>query len=235
MKFMVFDQVKLRLRGTVPAFAFTVIFALAALLCLGPSPVRAQSPQEDTNPVNSMLGFFGMQFDKDKEDIDYRARAPLVIPPRLDLPAPKQAARGADWPKDPQIEERRHAAVAAQRPAPQITPNTRVEMSAAELQAQRHADAPAAGPPDDCQAGAGTPICLYTPWKLLQSFGSPSQINTADIGVEPPRKYLTEPPPGYRKPTAAASATIEAPHDTPDESDPKAYIRSQQHKTSVDN
>ncbi len=56
------------------------IFAAAALI--GAAPARAQAPQEDTNPLNSVLGFVGMQFDKEKEDIDYRARAPLVVPPQ---------------------------------------------------------------------------------------------------------------------------------------------------------
>jgi hypothetical protein len=230
---MVFDQVTMRLKGALraaaPAFAFAAVFAL------GGSPARAQAPQEDTNPLNSVLGFIGMQFDKDKEDIDYRARAPLVVPPRLDLPQPKQVAHGADWPKDQTVEERRHAAVAAQRPAPQITPNTRVELSPQEVAGGPRGDLPTAGPPDECQPGAGTPICLYTPWKILQSVAGGSRPDTVEPGVEPARKYLTEPPVGYRKPTATASATIDAPKETPDASDTRAYIRSQQHKTSVDN
>jgi hypothetical protein len=234
MNFMVFDHVQTRLKTPLRAFApaLAFIFALAVIA----SPARAQAPQEDTNPLNSVLGFIGMQFDKDKEDIDYRARAPLVVPPRLDLPQPKQVAHNADWPKDRQIEERRHAAVAAQRPAPQITPNTRVELSPREVAGSPRSDLPSAGPPDDCQPGAGTPICLYTPWKILQSLGGGgSRPDTVETGVEPARTYLTEPPPGYRKPTATATATIEAPKDRPDAADAAAYARTQQHKISVDN
>ncbi len=232
MNVMVFDDFSMRL--SAPALAFSAIFAASALI--GATPARAQAPQEDTNPLNSVLGFVGMQFDKDKEDIDYRARAPLVIPPKLDLPPPKQAARGADWPKDPNIEERRHAAAEAQRPAPQITPNTRVEMSANELQSTR-GELPKEGPPDDCQASAGTPICLYTPWQILKSMTGlgGAKPDTVQVGDgEPTRTYLTEPPPGYRKPTATATATIDAPKDGPDAADAQAYVRSQQHKTSVD-
>ena len=229
---MVFDMFKLR--PGAAALAFAAIFAASALI--GAAPAQAQAPQEDTNPVNSVLGFIGMQFDKDKEDIDYRARAPLVIPPKLDLPAPKQVAHDANWPKDPNIEERRHAAAAAQRPAPQITPNTRVEMSANELQSTR-GDLPKDGPPDDCQVSAGTPICLYTPWQILKSVtglggGKPDTVQVGD--EEPGRTYLTEPPSGYRRPTATATATMEAPKDAPDAADAQAYVRSQQHKTSVD-
>ncbi len=232
---MVSDTDKTRKRVAPTSLPVAGFLALAVVgVGLGASPARAQAPQEDTNPLNSVLGFFGMQFDKDRESIDYRARAPLVVPPRLDLPKPKQVAHNADWPDDPDIAERRRHAAAAQRPAPQITPNTRVEMSQQELEGGPRADLPKDGPPDDCQPGAGTPICLYTPWKILQSMvnGKP---DTVDAGVEPKRGYLTEPPPGYRKPTATASATIEPPKEAPDAADTQAYIRSQQRKASVDN
>ena len=131
------------------------------------------------------------------------------------------------------IAERR-AALNSRRPAPQITPNSRVEMSQAELQQGRGA-LPTDGPPDECQAGAGTPICLYAPWKALQAIVGGSQSDVVQPGPEPQRKYLTEPPPGYRKATGVAKATIEAPKDQPDAVDPGAYIRSQRHKISVDN
>ncbi len=233
MNVMVSDRIKMRIGAAAPALRLVAgVFVLAAV---GVSPARAQAPSEDTNPVNSVLGFFGMQFDKDKEDIDYRARAPLVVPPRLDLPKPKQVAHGPDWPTDPDITERRHAAAAAQRPAPQLTPQARAELSPQEIEGGR-ADLPKEGPSDDCQSGAGTPICLYTPWKILQSvLPGGSKPDTIEAGVEPPRNYLTEPPTGYRKATATANATLEAPKETPDAADTQAYNRSQQHKTSVDN
>jgi hypothetical protein len=59
--------------------------------------------------------------------------------------------------------------------------------------------------------------------------------DTVQPGPEPPRKYLTEPPAGYRQATGVAKATIDAPKDQPDAADPGAYIRSQRLKTSVDN
>ena len=222
-----------RLRFCAPAFAFAAIFAASALM--GAAPARAQAPQEDTNPLNSVLGFVGMQFDKEKEDIDYRARAPLVVPPKFDLPEPKQAARDPNWPKDPDIEQRRHAAAAAQRPAPQITPNTRAELSPQELAGASKSQLPTAGPPDDCQASAGTPVCLYAPIKALQqATGLMKPDSVVVAGEEPPRTYLTEPPPGYRKASATTSSSGEAVKTAPDAADPGAYIRSQAHKTSVD-
>src|SRR6202022_376968 len=154
---------KLMISGIVPGRGLGPAAAVAALLTLvafsSAAPARAQ---EDTNMFNSVLGFVGMQFDKEQGSIDYRARAPIVVPPRTDLPPPKEAVRGPAWPKDPDIAAERRAALDSRRPAPQLTPNSRVEMSQTELQ-QGRGPLPSDGPPDECQAGAGTPPCLYTP------------------------------------------------------------------------
>ncbi len=54
-------------------------------------------------------------------------------------------------------------------------------------------------------------------------------------GEEPPREYLTQPPPGFRKPTQVVKATREAVKEKVDDGDAAAYIREQaRHKTSVD-
>ncbi len=209
--------------------------AVAGLLSVaGFSSATPAWAVEDTNMFNSVLGFVGMQFDKEQDSIDYRARAPIVVPPRTDLPPPNGAVRGPAWPNDPDIAAERRAALDSRRPAPQLTPNSRVEMSQTELQ-QGRGPLPSGGPPDECQAGAGTPLCLYTPWKVLKSVVTGFQADTVQPGPEPPRRYLTEPPVGYRQATGVAKATIEAPKDQPDAADPGAFIRSQRPKTSVDN
>jgi hypothetical protein len=226
---------RIMISGIVPGRGLGLAAAVAALLTLAAfssaAPARAQ---EDTNMFNSVLGFVGMQFDKEQDSIDYRARAPIVVPPRTDLPPPKEAVGDPAWPKDPDVVEERRKAMDSRRPAPQITPNRRVEMSQTELQ-QGKGPMPTDGPPDECQAGAGTPICLYAPWKALKSVVTGFHSDTVQPGPEPKRRYLTEPPPGYRKATGVAKATIEPPKDQPDTADPGAYTRSQAHKTSVDN
>src|ERR1700737_3412872 len=214
---------KLMISGIVPGRGLGPAAAVAALLTLvafsSAAPARAQ---EDTNMFNSVLGFVGMQFDKEQDSIDYRARAPIVVPPRTDLPPPKEAARGPAWPKDPDIAAERRAALDSRRPAPQLTPNSRVEMSQTELRRQGRGPLPSDGPPDECQAGAGTALCLYTPWKVLKSVVTGFHSDTVQPGPEPPRKYLTEPPAGYRQATGVAKATVEAPKDQPDAADPGA-------------
>ncbi len=208
--------------------------AMTALLCVaGLASALPARAQEDTNMFKSVLGFFGKQFDKQQESIDYRARAPIVVPPRTDLPPPKAAVRDPAWPKDPDIASERRAALDSRRPAPQLKPNSRAEMSQSELQRGR-GPLPSDGPPDECQAGAGKALCLYTPWKVLKSFVTGFHSDTVQPGPEPPRKYLTEPPAGYRQATGVAKATIEPPKDQPDATDP-GDIRSQRPKTAVDN
>ena len=227
LDFMIFDMVLRHRLGLATA----VVGLLSVSGFSGATPAWAE---EDTNMFNSVLGFVGMQFDKEQDSIDYRARAPIVVPPGTDLPPPKEAVRSSAWPKDPDIAAERRAALDSRRPAPQLTPNSRVEMSQTELQ-QGRGPLPSDGPPDECQAGAGTPLCLYTPWKVLKSVVTGFHSDTVQPGPEPPRKYLTEPPMGYRQATGVAKATIDAPKDQPDAADPGAYIRSQRPKTSVDN
>jgi hypothetical protein len=237
---MVCNRVKVRARLEIMAGgAFQFLGILMLFGTIGLSPARAQAPQEDTNPLNSVLGFVGMQFDKDKESIDYRARPPIVVPPHLDLPKPKEIVHDASWPNDPDAAERRHAAAARLTPAPQLTPQARAELTPAEMQSASRTDLPAEGPADNCQAGAGTPICIYAPWKMLQNavgkIGGSKSDTVFLPGVEPSRAYLTEPPGGYRKPTGAATATMDPPKEQPDAADTGAYVRSQQHKASADN
>ncbi|VFU10840.1 conserved exported protein of unknown function [Methylocella tundrae] len=222
---MVSDRVKTRPSAAAPSLQLiAAIFALAA--SIDASPAWAQAPEQGGNPVNSVLGFFGMQPDKSKEEIDYRARAPLVVPPRFDLPKPKEVAHGADWPNDPDISERRHAAAAAQRPAPQARGET------ASQEEGGRAEAPGAGgTPDDCQPGA---LCINAPWKILQNMvggvtGAKPETDTVATGEEPPRNYLTEPPSGYRKPLEDATATAEPAKETPDPANTKAYVGPQPH------
>ena len=53
--------------------------------------------------------------DGTEKGIDYRERSPLVVPPKLNLPPPEtaNAAPKPNWPKDPDVEERRKARLAA--------------------------------------------------------------------------------------------------------------------------
>ncbi len=202
---------------------FSFLAAMTALLCAG---VLTGAPQARAQEAGkSLLGFFGLQSNKDDESIDYRARAPIVVPPRLDLPKPEAAARDPSWPKDPDVAAERRAALDSHTPAAQVTPSAQAEKGSL----------PAEGPPDECQA-SGSALCLSTPWKILKSVTNGfTSSDTVQAGPEPVRKFLTEPPPGYRHPAGVANAANEATKDKPAPADTAASIRPQRPKTSIEN
>ena len=180
-----------------------------------------------------MLGFVGMAPNKDQDSIDYRTRAPIVVPPRTDLPPPVEAVRNPAWPKDTDVEEERRAALGSRRPAPQTTPNAPGVAAGTELREGSGA-LPPDGPPDECQSGGTMAICLSTPMKVVKSIMSGFHQEDVALGPEPQRKYLTEPPPGFRKPTGTgiAKANIETPKD---KTGPGNYFTSQLPKSPAPN
>jgi hypothetical protein len=222
------EEVQPRAKRVARLLALTAL-AFPALVC----PIQARA-QDDTNTFNSLLGFFGMQFDKEDAHIDYRARPPLVVPPRNDLPPPKEAKRDPNWPDDPDVMARRRAALDSKRPAPQDFLNKRAELSPQEAAGRKAqtSQAKAKGEEEDesrCLLNgpaSGEHSCLYAPWKLLQTVFGGEASDKVEPGVEPPRRYLTEPPAGYRSATAATTATNDAPREQPDAADPGAYIRA---------
>ena len=77
---------------------------LAGGLLLAATPAFAQEGVLFQNLVKGM-GLFG----SDKDDIDYKQRAPLVVPPSSALPKPQEpgATRTAAWPDDPDVARRK--------------------------------------------------------------------------------------------------------------------------------
>ncbi len=230
---MVFDRLKLSQKTCVAA---------AGAVLLGASYAAPAKAFEDTNTFNSVMGFFGMQADKEQDSIDYRARAPLVVPPKMDLPPPKaaDAGRPQDWPTDPDVIARRKALADSHRPAPQITPNTRAELSKEEMMKGRSEDTTVTvdNRGDSCGAFGGASACSGSAWDYVTQklgVGKKEEETVVLSGKEEPRKYLTEPPPGYRVPTAKVKDTPDKPKFAPDDGDAQAYIRKEQaHKHSVD-
>jgi hypothetical protein len=229
---MVFDR-------SQPKISLAAIGGVLMLGALSMAPVQAA---EDTNMFNSVLGFVGLQFDKDDQTaIDYRARAPLVLPPKMDLPPPQTASthRPADWPVDPDVVKRRKELAESLRPAPQITPNTRAELTKEQLMANRGESVVVDEKPDNgCSAFAGTSMCVSSPWQYVsQKMGLAKKEDEKVVlsGQEPPRKYLTEPPPGYRVPTADTKLINDRVKAEPDAGDAQAYQRKEQRRIhSVD-
>jgi hypothetical protein len=186
--------------------------AQAALISIAVSSSAAPAlTQENANTVSSMLGFFSGEpgKDKDQDSIDYHARPPLVVPPRYELPQPKEVTRDPSWPKDPDAAAERRAALDSRRPAPQTAPGPKDGSPQGDVQ-EHKAELPSDGPADECQAGSGVALCLSTPFRVLKSIVTGFHSDPVQPGAEPPRKYLTEPPPGYRQAVGTAKASTEA-------------------------
>jgi hypothetical protein len=81
-------------RLVVACFAGALAFSLS-----GVAPAYAADDEEEAFELQFLKKMFGIQ---DQGPIDYRERAPLVVPPTRNLPSPEQvsAASNPAWPQD---------------------------------------------------------------------------------------------------------------------------------------
>ena len=82
------------------------LIALFGLGLLSAAPALAADDGQE-GLFDSILGIVGVG-DKKAPEIDYRDRAPLVLPPKMALrqPLPSGAQRPAAWPNDPDVARR---------------------------------------------------------------------------------------------------------------------------------
>src|SRR5216684_9147659 len=206
-----------RLRRAAAAAAV----ALALALAWSAGSARAEDANDDENvPLDTKLF---RQFMKDlglsrSGDglIEYRERAPLVVPPSRELPPPRDEAEVATktpaWPKDPDV-ARRKQELAAEKA--KLKGNLSVEEQMRALRPDE-LDKPGAGEKKSADAkGAGKspedtsrplmPSDLGT--KTEKIFGSiwssftPAKPESAPFTGEPPREGMTAPPSGYQTPS----------------------------------
>jgi len=204
-----------------------------------PGPARAEEGNQTLRQIFGLVT--GDTGQKDTDGIDYRERPPLVLPPKMELPPPQAAVEKPNpaWPNDPDLGRLKKLKAEAKVPARQVNEATaNPHISQAELEKGRIAAEYPKSPQQNPCDYSNAPECLYTPWAILKKVGNNAGKEDKDIltpGEEPPREYLTEPPPGFRKPTQVVKATREAPKEKEDASYAGAYIRQQaRHKTSVD-
>ncbi|MEI5666099.1 hypothetical protein WBO78_14220 [Bosea sp. CCNWLW174] len=179
---------------------------LAGGLLLATTPAFAQEGMLFKNLVDGM-GLFG----RDKADIEYKQRAPLVVPPSSTLPKPQEAGanRSAAWPDDPDVARRK-----AERDSSNILfstteayrANTRPLMSQEELRRGRVAGR--ANGPEGIVPDHNTGNNQIEPIRIGRDMAArQAQTDTSNLayGTEPARRFLHEPPTGYRRPAATAA------------------------------
>jgi hypothetical protein len=138
--------------------------------------------------------------------IEYRERAPLVLPPSRDLPPPEApATTDASWPKDPDVERARRDIEDEKLPATQSwryianreDPN---RISTEELRGGRVSGrGPATGPSEQERLN---PVLSASE---LNKGRAAAKVDDWSKNGEPKRVRLTDPPPGYRTPAESAA------------------------------
>ena len=200
------------------------IFAACALgLGLAAAPARAGDDGEAPlwEGIASTLGLasvFGSKSEDKSGSIEYRDRAKLVVPPKVELPPPVASPTqgSASWPHDPDVERAKKEKAEAEKPVHVFTSNGRmiripppatgdnvVTMSATAGQG------PGQRP---CNSGPGV-ACQTRPapsinWNPLTWVGLEKKPQTV-LGPEPDRDWLTDPPKGYREPVEGAGVRLD--------------------------
>jgi len=187
--------------------------AALILASFGTAPALAQ--QDYLKDLTDLVGLTSPEVP----DINYRERAPLVVPPNEKLTQPVGAGQPADprWPLDPDEVARKKAADNARVPATIAARNRadlrdRPALTPAERRALGRSDTPGAA---DNQPRIAKGDSSREEWihpDTLRSFRAldPEQPKLAP-GVEPPRRALTDPPKGLRLP--AGNAPLVATRD----------------------
>jgi hypothetical protein len=174
--------------------------ALGGLL----AAVSFAEPAKAQGVLDFAKNILGIQ--DEKPEIAYPERAPLVVPPKLQLREPQQPASAGNpnWPKDPDVEARRAAAEAAKGPSPELRNIGRSPvLSVDEMRAPGRRPS-GATTTATAQPWPERPVLSVQEMRDLDAKGRASQQAPIVSGVEPPRRYLTDPPTGYRKPAPGA-------------------------------
>ncbi len=101
------------------ALAAALALTMTLTMTWASSSAWAQNAEDEDLPADTkffrkLFKEFGMQ--RDDERLEYRERAPLVVPPSRSLPAPQSAdtvARNPAWPKDPDVRRRNESVTTA--------------------------------------------------------------------------------------------------------------------------
>lgn len=195
------------------------MIALAvAAPCLGPAAARAGD--DGAAPlwegIGSIFGPLVGLGNKEADPITYQEHGKLVVPKSLDLPHPGGAAvtNGGPWPLNQEVQRKK---IAKDKEKDQIAgvgnarlrythpfPNAPVTMNAGD-QPQGAAPEQAGGAKTESSSLLGNLNPLG--WVGLNK-------GPAELGPEPDRDWLTDPPKGYRAPVAAATSSAAAAQRT---------------------
>jgi hypothetical protein len=199
-----------RQRRSAAGLAGTLTVALALACGTGSTFAEEEDVPLDTKIIRGFLKDLGLQRDGDAV-IEYRERAPLVVPPSRDLPPPQSASTVTNnpaGPNDPDVRQRKQEAAAKKKSGRTVSEDMEADarpLSRAELDKGRIAretnTAPARTPEEGARPLRPSELggkSIFS--NMFSSFGG----NKAEVGTftgEPVRENLTAPPPGYQTPS----------------------------------
>jgi hypothetical protein len=190
-----------------------VTFLSLGAICALAAPAAAQDFLTSV-PMKNALATLGI-IAPDRDPIEYHERAPLVVPKTMDLPQPiagGAAERNTDWPVDPDVAKKAKEKAENLEPvtgqhSTRMPDNPKLDISA--MLGLRSSTPPIqpAGPTPQSPNESG-----YIPNGVLRAQGQqfvaqqmPDKEDEIKPGYEPRRRYLTDPPAGYRRPSDKAA------------------------------
>lgn len=219
--------------------ASALVFGAGVFVAGAPAPASAQSLDDGHASIfdairgrlSSGIGLdLGSRGDE-RERIDYRERAPLVIPPKLELrePIPPVSQRNAAWPADydrARVQRARQGALAGASSG-----DGRGGMTAHEIRTigRLQANRPRNPVTEQCDGGVGSDGQVCDPnkfWSIMKNTRKEGDNRDVIAGQEPERRRLTDPPAGYR----AAKSTQKYTFDVKEKvelGDPRAQYREE--------
>src|SRR5215470_13752345 len=178
----------------------------------------------DTKFVRGLLRGLGLR-NGQEPGIEYKERPPLVVPPNRDLPAPATtgslAATNPAWPADPDEKRRseeRKARAERKTFDPMKAGDPLMPNELAAGKTNKPAMKTSQGPdhsPEMTPSELGYTGGLWSGFLGLgKSFSKDKDAETATFVREPSRNSLTDPPAGYRTPSAAQPYGINGKAET---------------------
>jgi hypothetical protein len=194
----------------------TVAAAATAGMLLAASPVLANddddAPARDEGIIGNLMR--GIGATDGSNGINYRERSPLVVPRQITLPPPASSRpEVSNWPKDPDVLERRARREALRKRDKEKENNpyenirTQPEPQLGQARARTATVAPQPGSPEYRRIYEGDSANILSPSQLgvtsnlFGLFGGKKNENVPFEG-EPARESLTQPPPGYQTPAS---------------------------------
>jgi len=189
------------------------IMSLLVALCALASPAMAQSQDgEGPTELQKLLGAAGL-LELPKDPIDYQERSPLVVPPSVLLPPPRDPGDitklNPEWPVDQDWKRARDAAnskITVEERRGNFYPGGLVKVEDMSKVNPAKPDKKKTKDPSGGYTTAGEEAKegaeRYSPSKLgFQGWGKKDSVSFTG---EPERSYLTDPPSGYRTPSPNA-------------------------------